>query len=239
MNTCPNPYPNFIRETHTRFAPLRLEEMNEESEKLTWRKEKAWTSQHHWFKSEPWPRSWGVNSCHMILAIYSGSIVSTQWIPSFLSSLPLSLYMKSSKSLWAMSNPAASSPVIEEKVKYDIVTLTRFLTEEQTKHKEATGDFTHALPPAARPTHTDRACLQQAPLPCPPIFFQINSLLHPPCNSHQLNRTCRLFKHNRWRPKETWRNRERSLHRRYAHFRKMSSSSLRRGRKLYRLRREL
>lgn len=27
----------------------------------------------------------------------------------------------------------------------DIVTLTRFLTEEQTKHKEATGDFTHAI----------------------------------------------------------------------------------------------
>lgn len=53
-----------------------------------------------------------------------------------------------------MSNPTASSPVIEEKVKYDIVTLTRFLTEEQTKHKEATGDFTHALPPAARLTQT-------------------------------------------------------------------------------------
>ncbi|KAF2754828.1 inositol phosphatase [Pseudovirgaria hyperparasitica] len=35
-----------------------------------------------------------------------------------------------------------------EKVNTDIVTLTRFLTEEQTKHKEATGDFTllcHAL----------------------------------------------------------------------------------------------
>lgn len=35
-----------------------------------------------------------------------------------------------------------------EKVNTNIVTLTRFLTEEQTKHKEATGDFTllcHAL----------------------------------------------------------------------------------------------
>jgi len=35
-----------------------------------------------------------------------------------------------------------------EKINTDIVTLTRFLTEEQTKHKEATGDFTllcHAL----------------------------------------------------------------------------------------------
>jgi fructose-1,6-bisphosphatase I len=29
-----------------------------------------------------------------------------------------------------------------EKIQTDIVTLTRFLTEEQAKHKEATGDFT-------------------------------------------------------------------------------------------------
>jgi fructose-1,6-bisphosphatase I len=29
-----------------------------------------------------------------------------------------------------------------EKINTDIVTLTRFLTEEQSKHKEATGDFT-------------------------------------------------------------------------------------------------
>lgn len=39
-------------------------------------------------------------------------------------------------------------PVQNEKINTDIVTLTRFLTEEQAKHKEATGDFTllcHAL----------------------------------------------------------------------------------------------
>ena len=30
----------------------------------------------------------------------------------------------------------------EEKINVDIVTLTRFLPEEQHKHKEATGDFT-------------------------------------------------------------------------------------------------
>lgn len=30
-----------------------------------------------------------------------------------------------------------------EKVNTNIVTLTRFLTEEQAKHKEATGDFTY------------------------------------------------------------------------------------------------
>lgn len=32
-----------------------------------------------------------------------------------------------------------------EQVNYNIVTLTRFLTEEQIKHKEATGDFTYVL----------------------------------------------------------------------------------------------
>lgn len=34
--------------------------------------------------------------------------------------------------------PPAESAAINT----DIVTLTRFLTEEQVKHKEATGDFT-------------------------------------------------------------------------------------------------
>ena len=34
------------------------------------------------------------------------------------------------------------APVQQVKINTDIVTLTRFLTEEQTKHKEATGDFT-------------------------------------------------------------------------------------------------
>ncbi|KAI9880449.1 MAG: Fructose-1,6-bisphosphatase [Pleopsidium flavum] len=41
-----------------------------------------------------------------------------------------------------------TAPVANEKINTDIVTLTRFLTEEQGKHKEATGDFTllcHAL----------------------------------------------------------------------------------------------
>jgi len=36
-------------------------------------------------------------------------------------------------------------PVAQEKINTNIVTLTRFLTEEQTKHKEATGDFTYKL----------------------------------------------------------------------------------------------
>lgn len=32
--------------------------------------------------------------------------------------------------------------VMNETINTDIVTLTRFLTEEQRKHAEATGDFT-------------------------------------------------------------------------------------------------
>lgn len=35
----------------------------------------------------------------------------------------------------------AKQPEMEQ-VNYNIITLTRFLTEEQSKHKEATGDFT-------------------------------------------------------------------------------------------------
>lgn len=30
----------------------------------------------------------------------------------------------------------------QDVINTDIITLTRFLTEEQSKHKEATGDFT-------------------------------------------------------------------------------------------------
>lgn len=39
------------------------------------------------------------------------------------------------------NSPASS---MTEKVNTNIITLTRFLTEEQAKHKEATGDFTYA-----------------------------------------------------------------------------------------------
>lgn len=43
--------------------------------------------------------------------------------------------------------PGDSTPPMMEKINTNIVTLTRFLTEEQIKHKEATGDFTYgALP---------------------------------------------------------------------------------------------
>lgn len=42
-----------------------------------------------------------------------------------------------------------AAPVAQEKINTDIVTLTRFLTEEQSKHKEATGDFTYVLSPSS------------------------------------------------------------------------------------------
>ncbi|KAI9714625.1 MAG: Fructose-1,6-bisphosphatase [Chrysothrix sp. TS-e1954] len=46
------------------------------------------------------------------------------------------------------TNGEAAPPVGQENINTDIITLTRFLNEEQVKHKEATGDFTllcHAL----------------------------------------------------------------------------------------------
>ena len=38
-----------------------------------------------------------------------------------------------------------AGPVGGETINTEIITLTRFLTEEQHKHKEATGDFTSVL----------------------------------------------------------------------------------------------
>lgn len=74
-----------------------------------------------------------------------------------------------------------------EKINTDIVTLTRFLTEEQSKHKEATGEFTYVfyslsmniwppqmLMPVSKPT-----------VPRSTILLQIHCLLHPPSQSHQ------------------------------------------------------
>ena len=40
----------------------------------------------------------------------------------------------------------------QEKINPDIVTLTRFLTEEQTKYKTASGDFTYGRPTPTPPT---------------------------------------------------------------------------------------
>ena len=44
------------------------------------------------------------------------------------------------------SSGNGAPPVGQENINTDIVTLTRFLTEEQTKIPEATGDFTYVLP---------------------------------------------------------------------------------------------
>ena len=41
------------------------------------------------------------------------------------------------------TNNGEGGPVAQEKINTDIITLTRFLTEEQTKVKEASGDFTY------------------------------------------------------------------------------------------------
>jgi hypothetical protein len=49
------------------------------------------------------------------------------------------------------ANGSNTPPVAQEKINTDIITLTRFLTEEQTKHKEATGDFTYIVPPHSLP----------------------------------------------------------------------------------------
>lgn len=46
------------------------------------------------------------------------------------------------------SNPSGDGGAVgREAINTDIVTLTRFLTEEQSKHKEATGDFTYVFLP--------------------------------------------------------------------------------------------
>ena len=40
-------------------------------------------------------------------------------------------------------NGSNGQDLTTERVNTEIVTLSRFLTEEQVKHKEATGDFTY------------------------------------------------------------------------------------------------
>ena len=45
----------------------------------------------------------------------------------------------------ASNGNAEGGAVGAEKINTEIITLTRFLTEEQAKHKEATGDFTYVV----------------------------------------------------------------------------------------------
>jgi len=42
-----------------------------------------------------------------------------------------------------MANNGGAPPVGQENINTDIITLTRFFTEQQAKAPEATGDFTY------------------------------------------------------------------------------------------------
>ena len=84
-------------------------------------------------------------------------------------------------------NNGEVAPVAQEKINTDIVTLTRFLTEEQRKHKEATGDFTYVCnssPTSIRPD-TRLTLLTKPTMPRSAILLQIHCLLYPPSQSHQ------------------------------------------------------
>lgn len=83
-------------------------------------------------------------------------------------------------------NNGEEAPVGQEKINTDIVTLTRFLTEEQTKHKEATGDFTYAVNSLSMSIHspTMLILITKPAMPCSTILLQIHCLLHPPSQSH-------------------------------------------------------
>lgn len=92
-----------------------------------------------------------------------------------------------------------TAPVAQEKINTDIVTLTRFLTEEQTKHKEATGDFTYAeqiLKTCKQSFEALTHCIQSV-VPRPTILFQIYRVLHPPSHADQSHRTRRILKYYR------------------------------------------
>lgn len=81
------------------------------------------------------------------------------------------------------ANGTTHAPASNEQVKTDIITLTRFLTEEQAKHREATGDFTYGtikLSPAPS-VHPPLILPLQPPLPRPPVLFQVNRILDSTC----------------------------------------------------------
>jgi hypothetical protein len=101
-----------------------------------------------------------------------------------------------------MASNGSGVPVQNEKVNTDIVTLTRFLTEEQAKHKEASGDFTYESI-ALLPSPNLKLTRLQITLPCPPILLQVDCILHPTGDPDQPYRPRRLKQHHRRRPKET------------------------------------
>ena len=69
-----------------------------------------------------------------------------------------------------MNGNGEPGPAGAEKINTDIVTLTRFLTEEQVKHKEATGDFTYVLDQALGDASSSSAC--------PTVYYAMRSNLH-------------------------------------------------------------
>lgn len=74
-------------------------------------------------------------------------------------------------------NGNGAPPVGQEKINTDIVTLTRFLTEEQTKYPEASGDFTYAPPPAplSQQTRTNESINR---LLCHALQFSFKSIAY-------------------------------------------------------------
>ena len=98
----------------------------------------------------------------------------------------------------------AGGPVGAEKINTDIVTLTRFLTEEQTKHKEATGDFTYVSSVYIRLVLL--TVFIQLTVSRPPILLQVNCILYSTCHPDQSYRPSRLLQYHRRRPKEARRD---------------------------------
>lgn len=81
-----------------------------------------------------------------------------------------------------MANNGGAPPVGHEGINTDIVTLTRFFTEEQVKAPEATGDFTYVFlfsVPLIIPNYSNAVLLDQSPLPRSSVLFQVHCLLHP------------------------------------------------------------
>lgn len=92
-----------------------------------------------------------------------------------------------------------------EKVNTNIVTLTRFLTEEQAKHPEATGDFTYDA--AYLGFHDTKLTIAFQPaLPRSPVLFQVHRLLHPTRHPRQPDRSGWFLQHHGRRPEEARRH---------------------------------
>lgn len=125
----------------------------------------------------------------------------------WLSPLSVTISSPSCRQHSTMSN-TTSSAASQERINYDIVTLTRFLTEGQTKHKEATGDFTYnSFYPIHSLGFAKSAYIWQSPLPRASVLLQVYSLLYPPSQPYKPHRSCGLIEYH-WRcAEETRRHR--------------------------------